>query len=335
MPRSNGRPRTAIDHGEPVDPNDHNPSTTFIIIIVSLLFVAVFGGALVGGIVSGDPSNGFFITIIAASAVAIAVAATVTCRYYRNNKEAEEYIKQDIRGTFTRSGDEENGHDEEVEDYDRHHVYGHARTPVDARIKEVLPRSVAGDVSALSPHSYDIESYTTRDIGHNKRRERRGLFDFASVASSKRSFKSVRTPREDPPEESERYGPNTQRETSMEPSATYAATDGKIIEEDTSDVGLNTPSSLSRHTTASKYEIEANGSILSTTSRYEVEAESDIENPATSGKDTRDDVERTRSSSKSPASLRGQVSKTFVSLYSIQESSLTNDSPHFSPLVEQ
>ena len=57
---------------------DSSRVTTLVIVIVSLLFVAIFAGALVGGVVSGDPTNGFFITIIAASGVALSIAFVVS-----------------------------------------------------------------------------------------------------------------------------------------------------------------------------------------------------------------------------------------------------------------
>jgi len=80
---------------------------SWFIVVVSLLFVAIFGGALIGGIASGDPNNGFFITsIIVASVLAISVALGVSIRYYLINraKDDDEYLpKDDIRGTFSSS----------------------------------------------------------------------------------------------------------------------------------------------------------------------------------------------------------------------------------------
>eukprot|EP00339_Tiarina_fusa_P022296 CAMPEP_0117024186 /NCGR_PEP_ID=MMETSP0472-20121206/17985_1 /TAXON_ID=693140 ORGANISM="Tiarina fusus, Strain LIS" /NCGR_SAMPLE_ID=MMETSP0472 /ASSEMBLY_ACC=CAM_ASM_000603 /LENGTH=674 /DNA_ID=CAMNT_0004730541 /DNA_START=127 /DNA_END=2151 /DNA_ORIENTATION=- len=262
---------------------------TFLIVIVSLLFVAVFGGALVGGVVSGDPSNAFFFTIIGASAFAIGVACLVSIRFYLTSAddgyEIEDYEK-DVRGTFTRSEDEdddgEDGEDEEDYYDDAAYRSRFAKTPVDARIKEVRAKSVAGDVSALSPSTYEADSYAsrreysqdTRDHQHrsdrkhrNDRGAKRGPFDFASVASSRRT--PVR--RQDPPEEAapavyydDDDEPRQQR--SMDPEAPRLTASGEYEE---SDIGLNTPTSESNTPT--------NGSVasMSATSRYDTPYDDD------------------------------------------------------------
>ena len=90
----------------------------------------------------------------------------------------------------------------------RQHHRNHGRTPVEARIKEIrAAQSVTGEMSALSPHSYDVESLSTRRnilSQTNKRakeqqqQERKGLFDFSSVASERSP--QVQHAREDPPE---------------------------------------------------------------------------------------------------------------------------------------
>jgi hypothetical protein len=273
----------AIEYGHDATPEtvEGKKNLTFLIVIVSLLFVAVFGGALVGGVVSGDPSNAFFFTIIGASAFAIGVACLVSIRFYLINRDEdydmEEYEKE-VRGTFTRSQDEdedENEGDDEEEYYDEAAYHGRfANTPVGARIQEVRAKSVTGDMSALSPTSYEVESYASRreysqdNQNHRDRRTNRnhrgergakkGPFDFASVASSRRTVR-----RQDPPEEAAPLAydePKIQR--SMDPEAPRFTASGEYEE---SDMGLNTPTN----------ENDSVASQMSVTSRYDTPYDDD------------------------------------------------------------
>lgn len=296
-------------------------NSTFWVVIVSLLFVAVFAGALVGGVLSGDPSSGFFITIIAASGVAIGVAATVSLRYYCQPSYDDahphginkEYGGEDIRGTFP--SEDDYVEDEEVAYYSRQAPGRHiAHTPVDARIKEVkAPRMAPGDVSAMSPHSYDVESYAQSEFTRSEYQgngyrlrikpsqeqvERRGPFDFSSVASSRQE-----PVREDPPEEATggcvpmcgMIGPP------KDPSAAFATADGHLVDEN-SDVELNSPSGMSA----------TSRSIMS---RYDVEPEIEDEKSAVASEhgsryDTSSTVSNGRSRSKSPG-RRGDAKVSF------------------------
>jgi hypothetical protein len=210
---------------------------SWFIVVVSLLFVAIFGGALIGGIISGDPNNGFFITsIIVASVLAISVALGVSIRYYLINraKDDDEYLsKDDIRGTFSNSDE---GKYTEEESFNRRPDHDHFQTQpqpnhylththVESRIKEIQTKSVFGEMSVLSPQTYDEESLTT--IGQG----RRG-FNFSSITSSKRESKV--NMREDPPEGaglSFQAAWNT-RGHSQDPSAPKFSTDGGIITDD-------------------------------------------------------------------------------------------------------
>ena len=234
------RSRLRGDYEETMEQEEQNQRATCVVAVVSVLFVAVFGAALVGGIVSGDPSNGYFITIIVASTVVIAIATVLSFQHFCGDNDYDEADLKSIRGTFTHSEEEEI---DEEQGYDRHG----AATSINARIKEIKPRSVAGDVSALSPNSFDY-SFTTResrDFDHRSIRKhrrarggKRGLFDFASVASSRNA---ARSRREDPPD-----GPlaaQMDRPRCIEPSGPKATTAGNfIMDEGASDVGDKKPS---------------------------------------------------------------------------------------------
>jgi hypothetical protein len=240
--------------------------TSLFIVIVSLLFVAIFGGALVGGVVTGDPSNKFFITITSASGVAVCIALIVTLRYYCKNRTSansddnDDQINKDIRGTF--SGSEEDHPDEDnyfesrrgnLRHNDGRYVHNggtyHGRTPVQARIKEIQAQSVAGDMSALSPHSYDVESLTTRrDIPISRKRtqkqqrqkkemQRHGLFAFSSPNSSRLSSPTAQA-REDPPEgagQATYYAAWITRGQSQDPDAHKVNEHGEIVSFDEDD----------------------------------------------------------------------------------------------------
>lgn len=249
--------------------------TTVLIVVASLLFVAIFAGALVGGIVSGDPTNGFFVTIIVSSAVAISVAVVVSIRYCvkiraasrQSSSENDRYLSKDGRATFSNS-DEDNHEDYYYDEHRRRSKSGvhqghHRRlrtphggrhhgshTPVGARIREIQAASVAGEVSALSPQTYDVESLSTRKSRGNRQQKRgaaainssdRGggaggggaLFNFSNVACEAPA-------REDPPEGA---GPATYhaawlvRGHSQDPSAPKVTADGQFIQDDDEEDG--------------------------------------------------------------------------------------------------
>jgi hypothetical protein len=285
-------------------------SVSFLIILVSLLFVAVFGGALIGGVVSGEPSNGFFITIIAASGAAIGVAAIVALRYWCQQRAARNEstsvpkdsrrrdIRDDIRGTNTRTEDE----DEEVGYSDTRGRYYPNHGPVKEEIQEVeAPYMAPGDVSAMSPGTYDYESYAqtrshfTRSeydgngyrlrINQRENEEYRpSPFDFESVTSKK-----SQPTREDPPEDpvgGTLYSGNSGMPMSKDPSAAIATADGSMLSEDASDVDLNSPDAMS----------QASRSVLS---RYDVEDDEEAANDIKEGS-----KKKKRGRSKSPSKDR-------------------------------
>lgn len=197
----------ADDHGYE---ESNKSGMTLLVVIFSLIFVAVFGGALVGGIVSGDPDGTFFTVIIITSVLAIVVAVIFGIRkaYCKKSKHYD-VDQKDLRGTFTRS-EEENHHYGEDPEYDGYYEerYEPQPTPVNARINEIKAGSVAGDMSALSPTTLEMETdqRTTpgkKRSGRTPRRESsgRGLFDFATVSEG--SERRSRPRREDPPDSSD------------------------------------------------------------------------------------------------------------------------------------
>jgi hypothetical protein len=211
------RDNVAVSMGA-ADDHGYEESTTsgmtLAVVIFSLVFVAVFGGALVGGIVSGDPDGTFFNIIIVCATMAIAVSVIFGIRkvYCKKRKDSDMDQKTDLRNTFTRS-EEENYYYGEDPEYDGHYEeryeerYEQRPTPVNARIKQIQARSVAGDMSALSPTTLEMEmdQRTTpgKRSGRTPRRESSGRpFDFAdvSVASERRDGPR----RKDPPEYSDR-----------------------------------------------------------------------------------------------------------------------------------
>lgn len=198
---------------------DGNSNTSsLLVVILSLVFVAVFGCALIGGVISGDPTNGFFITIIVASALAISFAVGVSIRYIVSkrvqNDEADQYLtKDDIRGTLP-SNDEENQYKEEESAY-----------------LEIPAKSVVGEMSALSPQSYGEDSISTfhhHIIKKHYKNGRQGL-DFSRITPGENEAK-----RQDPPEVGLAIVEDTweTKGGSQDPSAPKFATDGKIISDD-------------------------------------------------------------------------------------------------------
>eukprot|EP00533_Pseudo-nitzschia_delicatissima_P004794 CAMPEP_0116110772 /NCGR_PEP_ID=MMETSP0327-20121206/18101_1 /TAXON_ID=44447 /ORGANISM="Pseudo-nitzschia delicatissima, Strain B596" /LENGTH=73 /DNA_ID=CAMNT_0003603981 /DNA_START=75 /DNA_END=292 /DNA_ORIENTATION=+ len=65
-----GRPNRDNNALEGETTGEGSNTASLFIVVLSLLFVAIFGYALIGGVISGDPTNGFFITIIVASTLA-------------------------------------------------------------------------------------------------------------------------------------------------------------------------------------------------------------------------------------------------------------------------
>lgn len=225
--------------------DDENSSTSsLLIVILSLVFVVVFGCALVGGVLSGDPTNGFFITIVVASALAVAVAAGVSIRYIYINRFRDDdsdnqgLSKEDVRGTFSNS--------EEDDEYDEEYAnrYAHNQTredhfpnrnPIATQIKEIQAKSVVGEMSALSPQSYDGDSLSAlrHHIIQDQYKLGRQGFDFTSITSNQNNENNRR---EDPPE-GLRVQPNwIARGASKDPSARKFSTDGEIILDDEDEV---------------------------------------------------------------------------------------------------
>lgn len=211
--------------------DESNKTTSLLIVVLSLVFVAIFGGALVGGILSGDPTNAFFVTIIVASVVAISVALGVSVRYIvthrPNGENDEEYLgKENVRNTFSGS-DEENHSHEEYPDYTpRDYCYPN-RTPVESEIKEIEAKSVFGEMSALSPTTYEEGSCST--FRHHIIKDGQRGFDFSSITEEKFSG------RQDPPEGAGLATIQSAwnaRGSSQDPSAPKFSTDGGIIVDD-------------------------------------------------------------------------------------------------------
>ncbi len=162
---------------------------SLLVVILSLFFVAIFGYALIGGVISGDPTKGFSTTLIVASAVAAAVAILVFARYL--------YVKQGLsnnndlknKGTFSTNDEENQEEPLEIED---------PEFPIE--IKAIPAKSVVGEMSALSPGSYGDNSLTTfhqQIIRQQQLNERRG-FDFSRITHNEEGENTRR--REDPPE---------------------------------------------------------------------------------------------------------------------------------------
>ena len=133
----------------PVAEEEGNNTASLLVVVLSLFFVAIFGYALIGGVVSGDPTKGFSVTLIVASALAVVVAIGVLARYlYVKHNPNNNNLK--IKGTFS-TNDEEN--QEDPQDYEENEF--------PREIKAIQPKSVVGEMSALSPCSYGGDSLTT------------------------------------------------------------------------------------------------------------------------------------------------------------------------------
>ena len=220
--------------------NGNNNITSLLIVVLSLIFVAIFGCALVGGVVSGDPTNGFLITIIVASALAISVAMGVSIRYIYINRDGDDdtdqYLsKENMRGTLSSSDEENQNEEEDVNQPSRNQTHDKRfpnQTPVESEIKEIQAKSVVCEMSALSPHSYDEDSISTfrhHIIKDHYNYGRQG-FDFSRITPGEHG-KNVKT-RQDPPEgvgtATMQAAWNT-RGSSQDPSAPKFSTDGEII----------------------------------------------------------------------------------------------------------
>jgi len=219
---------------------ENSNTTSLLIVILSLVFVAIFGCALVGGVISGDPTNGFFITIIVASALAISVAMGVSIRYiYMNrarNSGNDQYLSKENKiGTFS-SSDEENQYEEEYLDRpprNQTHDYQFPdRSPVEYQIKEIQAKSIIGEMSALSPQSYDGDSLSTfrHNIIKDHYNNGRQGFDFSRITPVELGEK-VKA-RQDPPEGvglATLQAAWVTRGSSQDPSAPKFSTNGEII----------------------------------------------------------------------------------------------------------
>lgn len=189
-------PLEQIEEGRPS--NDDNGNNTeyegsnfmsMLVVVLSLFFVAVFGYALIGGVISGDPTKGFSTTIIVASAVAAAVAIAIFARYLYVKQNVNNNTELKNKGTFSTNDEENQEEPIECEDHEFPNV-----------IKAIPPKSVVGEMSALSPCSYGENSLTTfhqQIIRQQQLNERRG-FDFSRVTPNEEGENTRR--REDPPE---------------------------------------------------------------------------------------------------------------------------------------
>lgn len=298
--------------------NEKKFSNTFLIILISLLFVAIFGGALVGGVVSGDPSNGFFITIIAASGVAIVVVILASIRYCINLRtaaanEPENRMKEspqsaNLQPTFTRTADED---EEAGYDYDGREHY------IQEEVQTINAQSMApGDVSAMSPGTYDYDMESSfgqtasqftrseyqgrgRSSDAYERQRYSGPFDFETVASSQYE-RHERVYREDPPEEfggGQSYGYSLSS-VSRDPEAAVATADGKFIKEE---------------------DFEASPPVQQHTSKYAVEGDEDDEKTkeerrALEEERQRKEIEEWERRTKASKSPKKKTKKTKVSI---------------------
>eukprot|EP00536_Pseudo-nitzschia_multiseries_P001563 jgi/Psemu1/294456/fgenesh1_pm.19_\ len=285
------------------DDEEGGKTTSLLIVVLSLVFVAIFGGALIGGIVSGDPTNAFFITTIVASVFAISVALGVSIRYFVTRPGTDgadgDYQKDDVRGTFS-SSDEENYYDEDYgkrsPDYEAQNYRYPSKNPIAPQIKEIEATSICGDMSALSPTTYDEGSLST--FRHHIIQNGRRGFDFSSITSTKNG-ENVNSTRADPPEgtgtESIQAAWNA-RGSSLDPSAPKFSTEGDIIVDDGGDDGYNHGRESNENDSEVNYSVRDDKSIFSSKSRR-------------SRRSFRS-RSRSRSKSKSPSAARSRSSKS-------------------------
>jgi hypothetical protein len=236
----------SVESGGPVDirstatMQSRRSTGTLLIVIASLFFVAVFGGSLIGGIVTGDPNNVYFTIIVVFAMLAICIVGTLavkTMNYEPSDRTLQDKTT-DLRNTFTSRSDEERNEDM-LHGRDR---YLPERTPV---MREIRAGSVAGDMSALSPHSYEGELSSkyrrddpsdcntekhTQNKEKSANRSRRGPFDFSSIASSRSKRKMRR--KEDPPEAIPPQNSRLYQSQSRDPAAAKVSHEGDLIQED-------------------------------------------------------------------------------------------------------
>ena len=252
---------------------------TLLIVVFSLLFVMVFGGALVGGIVSGDAHNIFFSIIIVCSAVGLGLASIAGTIYICRMSKREREKGGDIQGTFAQSDDDQ--FYQEDPEYDAGYPldrYELRDTPVEARIKEIKATRDVGDMSALSPNTHEMDHYSDvrhirkyADRQHSRRhggrsgrrtpgRDRsggRGLFDFSSIASSRQGRAMPR--REDPPESFDEPFYNHEF-PSRDPDGHLVHVDENAdlesVANEMKDEASSSPSTRSKHSSSTRYEVE-------------------------------------------------------------------------------
>ncbi len=223
-----GRPNRDKDAMEGETNEEGSNMASLLIVVLSLVFVVIFGYALIGGVISGDPTNGFFITVIVASAFAIVVSAGVFVRHMYT-KRAEDvnndkYLSKDNRGTFSGS-DEENqqdGNEDDVED-----------PAEDETLMEIQAKSVFGEMSALSPNSYGEDSLSTfhHHIIRNHQKNNRQGFDFSRITPADNTQRA--RPRQDPPEgvsASNFQAAWVTRGNSQDPSGPKLSTEGEVFD---------------------------------------------------------------------------------------------------------
>ena len=236
--RSNSDNNNNMLEGETAVAADERSNTaSLLIVILSLFFVAIFGYALIGGVISGDPTNGFFITLIVASVLAIVVAIGVVVRYVyvkrtrNSNNGDDQCLSKENNGTFSTS-DEENQCEEEYVHRPQIQEYQFpGRNHLEPEIKEIQAKSVMGEMSALSPYSYAEDSLSTfrHHIIRDHRNNGRQGFDFSRITPGEDRENVKR--RQDPPE----VGAATieaawnTRGSSQDPSAPKFSTEGDII----------------------------------------------------------------------------------------------------------
>ena len=248
----------AVSSGAPSDESTATGTTitrregtnkgSLCVVIASLLFVGIFGGSLIGGLVSGDPDNVYFIIIVVFATLAIGIAGTIVFQNVIGPSFSDQQTlepvgkREDLRKTFTAPSEDEHN-DIEGEVY-----RARTRTP-GITGKEISAGSVVGEMSALSPYTYDDEGYTRRRgddpsergrVTPKKRRsfgdkKRRGPFDFASIASSRGSRRNRRTRGEDPPEDDVVVVPSDSRlyqVGSKDPAAPKVSERGNLLPDD-------------------------------------------------------------------------------------------------------
>jgi len=228
-----GRPNRNNDAMEGETNEEGSNMASLLIVILSLVFVVIFGYALIGGVVSGDPTNGFFITVIVTSAFAIVVSAGVFVRHMYTKRagdvDNDQYLSKDNRGTFSGS-DEENqqeGNENDVEDPDE-----------DETLMEIQAKSVFGEMSALSPNSYSEDSLSTfhHHIIRNHRKKDRQGFDFSRITPADNTQRA--RPRQDPPEgvsASNFQAAWVTRGNSQDPSGPKLSSEGEVFDNDDED----------------------------------------------------------------------------------------------------